>query len=333
MNVATAPKQRRVIFIFREDKIMSKKGKRQFLENQLEHTLCQMWSPGVKKHERRSDQISSQKTLQTYRREVHGSGKVIYKQFGIRDMEAIDNKHIQWYIDKLRADGKSAPTQHTARAALCKALQKSARDFNVDTRYYTDIKKGRSDVPPVAQNYVEELNVAIGVRRAELMDFLVRDVVERPEGLVLHVLKGKGGKEQYQRILPTRQEYIRKFIRDKSPNEPLIRLEDTRGKENLHALRRVIAKEGLDYYTRRLQLEPGYREQLKREIIDYARQFGKAGRVVKSNDWRLIEKPYTTRPHDGGEPQTFDRLAVLAVSVFHLSHWRCSVTVSNYLVT
>ena len=248
-------------------------------------------------------------------------------------MEAIDNKHVQWYIDKLRADGKSAPTQHTACAALCKVLQKSMRDFNVDTRYYTDIKKGRSDVPPVAQNYVEELNVAIGVRRAELMDFLVRDVVERPEGLVLHVLKGKGGKEQYQRILPTRQEYIRKFIRHKSPNEPLVCPKDAKGKENLHALRRIIAKEGLDYYTRRLQSEPGYRDQLKREILDYARRFKKVEKLVKSNDWRRIEKPYTTRPHDRSKPQTFDRLAILAVSVFHLSHWRCGVAVTNYLVT
>lgn len=33
-----------------------------------------------------------------------------------------------------------------------------------------------------------------------------------------------------------------------------------------------------------------------------------------------------------GLPVKYDRLAVMAVSVFHLSHWRCDVTVANYLL-
>ena len=33
-----------------------------------------------------------------------------------------------------------------------------------------------------------------------------------------------------------------------------------------------------------------------------------------------------------GLPVVYDRLAVMAVSVFHLSHWRCDVTVDNYLL-
>lgn len=33
-----------------------------------------------------------------------------------------------------------------------------------------------------------------------------------------------------------------------------------------------------------------------------------------------------------GLPVTYDRLCVLAVSVFHLSHWRLDVTVDNYLL-
>ena len=31
-------------------------------------------------------------------------------------------------------------------------------------------------------------------------------------------------------------------------------------------------------------------------------------------------------------PVVYNRTAVMAVSVFHLSHWRCDVTVSNYLL-
>ena len=33
-----------------------------------------------------------------------------------------------------------------------------------------------------------------------------------------------------------------------------------------------------------------------------------------------------------GRPTSYDRLALLAVSVFHLSHWRLDVTVSNYMI-
>ena len=33
-----------------------------------------------------------------------------------------------------------------------------------------------------------------------------------------------------------------------------------------------------------------------------------------------------------GLPIEYNRLAVMAVSVFHLSHWRTNVTVANYLL-
>ena len=33
-----------------------------------------------------------------------------------------------------------------------------------------------------------------------------------------------------------------------------------------------------------------------------------------------------------GLPLSYDRLAVMAVSVFHLSHWRCDVTIANYIL-
>lgn len=31
-------------------------------------------------------------------------------------------------------------------------------------------------------------------------------------------------------------------------------------------------------------------------------------------------------------PIKYDRLAVMATSVFHLSHWRCDVTIASYLL-
>ena len=317
------------------------KNKRQYLENQLEHRLCQMWAPGVKKADRKANQISGGGTLGTYRKEVKRSGRTIFKQFGVRYADDITPQQVQWYIDKLRGEGKSAWTQHLACSALCKALKdspglmgnKGKADFSLDARVYTDVKKGRANAPTVPQNYVEELEYALQVRRSELVSFLVRHVVERPEGLCVHVEQGKGGKEHFQRILPSKQDFVREYIRGKAPDEPLVCPEEAHGKENLHAFRRLGAKEAYDYYVQRLEREPGYREQLKQEMVDYARVFGKVKKLVKSDDWRLLEKPYVTRPRNGSPRLTFDRVALLATSIFHLSHWRCDVAVAYYLAT
>ena len=41
---------------------------------------------------------------------------------------------------------------------------------------------------------------------------------------------------------------------------------------------------------------------------------------------------FWVKAEKNGLPVVYDRLAVMAVSVFHLSHWRCDVTVDNYLL-
>ena len=62
----------------------------------------------------------------------------------------------------------------------------------------------------------------------------------------------------------------------------------------------------------------------------------------KKYDWewdeRRVRGEYKVRGKNrinaekNGLPAVYDRLAVIAVSVFHLSHWRCDVTVDNYLL-
>ena len=50
-----------------------------------------------------------------------------------------------------------------------------------------------------------------------------------------------------------------------------------------------------------------------------------------------MDKPYITRGKvkqellDAGRPVVFDRLALMAVSVLHLAHYREDVTVKNYM--
>lgn len=52
----------------------------------------------------------------------------------------------------------------------------------------------------------------------------------------------------------------------------------------------------------------------------------------------MNEKPYKLRGNnyqkaiEQGKEMEYNRLALMAVSVFHLSHWRLDVTVTNYMI-
>jgi hypothetical protein len=96
------------------------------------------------------------------------------------------------------------------------------------------------------------------------------------------------------------------------------------------------------YYLDKIENEHGYRAQLINEIRhvwehdDEARKENgyRAKRwsdmkvtgnyVLRGNNRKLAQKH--------GLPMKYDRLALLAVSIFHLSHWRHDVTVANYLL-
>lgn len=104
-------------------------------------------------------------------------------------------------------------------------------------------------------------------------------------------------------------------------------------KIDLHHVRAVQAQRAYQYYVERLCNEPEYRAQLEAEIKVRWRKYNK--RRWKQREFggsyklRGSNKELARRL---GRPTEYDRLAVLATSVFHLSHWRCDVTVSNYLL-
>ena len=89
----------------------------------------------------------------------------------------------------------------------------------------------------------------------------------------------------------------------------------------------------------RIEGEPGYERKLASEIIRRwnAYNLGETGKP-KHFDRRDISGIYRVRGENKklairkGLPTEYNRLALMAVSVFHLSHWRLDVTVSNYLL-
>lgn len=149
--------------------------------------------------------------------------------------------------------------------------------------------------------------------------------------------RGKGGKLQLQRILPDDVEFVRGYF--DGTGEKIFTPEETKNKIDYHHMRAEQAVRAYKYYSSRIESEPGYKKKLTGEIIKRwnAYNLGENGKP-KHFDRRDISGIYRVRGENKklairkGLLTEYNRLALMAVSVFHLSHWRLDVTVSNYLL-
>lgn len=249
-------------------------------------------------------------------------------------------EHIQAYSDWLVEQGKSASTIHTYLAGVCRVYEvpldkvqkpKRVTSQNTRSRGRKDVDE-RSDVGRKASPRLHDFAAVVGIRRAEYTRLRGDDLVYDESGyLCVQVKRGKGGKFQLQRILPGDEMFVRAHF-DGSASLVFTKAE-LDNKIDLHHLRALQAQRAYKYYADRLHKEPGYRERLEVEIKARWRLYNK--RRWKQ---REFEGTYQLRGANRElaqrlrRPVEYDRLAVLAVSVFHLSHWRTGVTVSNYLL-
>ena len=123
------------------------------------------------------------------------------------------------------------------------------------------------------------------------------------------------------------------------PEQKLFSKEEMQNKIDLHGLRREHAQRMYKYYADRLKNEPGYKYQCRKELMARYDERHRPG----TSRQRFIEditneQPYKLRGEnrqkaiEQGEETEFNRLALMMVSVFCLSHWRTDVTVINYIV-
>ena len=235
--------------------------------------------------------------------------------------------HIQDYADWLAQQGKSPSTIHSYLAGICRVyeisldkIQKPKRVTSQNTRSRGEkpVDK-RTDATRDASPRLHDFAAVVGIRRAEYARLRGDDLVYDESGyLCVRIRRGKGGKYQEQRILPGDEMFTRAEMSNKI---------------DLHHLRAVQAQRAYKYYADRLSKEPVYRERLEQEIKARWRLYNK-------KRWKQcdFEGVYRLRGANSqlarrlGRPTEYDRLAIMATSVFHLSHWRCDVTVSNYLL-
>ena len=294
----------------------------------------------------------SRNTIEQYKTHAIKYGQWAKKEFRCRRFEELRD-HIQDYADYLKKSGKRPATIHTYIAACCYAwdvpmedIQKPGRHcYNAVRSRGTKAVDQRADSGRDASPRLYDFATRVGIRRHEYLALHCGNFITDESGYpCVEVKKGKGGKYQLQRIMPTDVEFVRPYFSEGAEDRFVFTKAEMDNKIDLHAIRADVAKKAYQYYVDRLNADPGYRVQLANEIEKrWARYRGTPpANCKKKYDWEWrperVQGQYRIRGKNrikaekNGLPVVYDRLAVMAVSIFHLSHWRCDVTVDNYLL-
>ena len=274
------------------------------------------------------------------------------KEHGVKRPDQLQGKEkelLQGYEKELEAAGYSASTIHRRLAAPCKAtnismseIEKPKRTSGKITRSRNEKanRQGKREIESEKYNRLVTFQRAVGIRRAELARLTATDLTEDESGyLCVNVSRGKGGKRQLQRLLPEDEGTVLEIFQAADPEQKLFSKEEMQNKIDLHGLRREHAQRAYKYYADRLKNEPGYKYELRKELAARYREFHCLGDSNKRFLHDIMnEESYKLRGENRqkaiqqSKETEYNRLALMAVSVLHLSHWRLDVTVTNYLI-
>ena len=256
--------------------------------------------------------------------------------------------HVQDYADHLVQKGLTASTIHTYLASVCLYLNVPLADMQKPTRHTSEYTRGRSfnqrterkDNDIKNQKYAKtvQLQSVLGLRRRELMRLKKEDLCIDESGNPCVRIRGKGGKWQLQRILPEDVAFVSEIFNQAKEGEKLFTEKDFRNKISYHTLRAEQAKRAYTYYEKQVATLGG-RAELEAQIRARWTKYNlrKETKQPKFFDEKSIRGTYFLRGKNKqfaishNLPWKYDRLALMAVSVFHLSHWRVDVTVASYL--
>lgn len=274
------------------------------------------------------------------------------KEQGVKRPDQLQGKEkdmLQGYERQLESAGYSPSTIHRRLAAPCKGvcvnmseIEKPKRTADRITRSRKEgaNKQGKAEATEARYSRLVAFQKAVGIRRAELSRLSATDLTTDESGyLCVYVAKGKGGKRQLQRILPEDEKMVIEIFQSVDPEQKLFSPDEMNNKIDLHGIRREQAQRAYKYYCDRLKNEPGYKYQCRKELAARYREFHEPGASNKRFLHDIMnEEPYKLRGEnrqkaiEQSKETEYDRLALMMVSVFHLSHWRLDVTVTNYLI-
>lgn len=258
---------------------------------------------------------------------------------------------MQEYSNYLIEKELSPATIHTYLAAPCKALDvpmekikkpKRTADKITRSRDVSRNEQGRVEMGESRHQRLVEFQGAVGIRRSELAKLKGKNlVVDEAGNLCVEVERGKGGKYQLQRILPCDVEIVKSCFEGIGKDEYVFKSTELRNKIDLHRIRAEHAQKAYTYYCsldfsekkklvnelkmRWLATHPQY-EKNSWQYTKWLEQMTKGGGVY------VLRGANYDRAIQNNRPTRYNRVALMAVSMFHLSHYRLGVAVVNYLV-
>lgn len=264
----------------------------------------------------------------------------------------------QEYAEYLVSKKYSPDTIHTYVAPVCKAFGINMREIKKPIRSAGSIMRSRDDtanplgdIEEKSPKYQRLVSLAkrLGIRRQEYVRLRGEDLTTDYSGHpCVMVKRGKGGKLQMQRILPNHLSTVQAVFDGVAPRQKVFSAEEMRNHIDLHAFRAEVAREAYDYYLSYIK-ENGAEsliEDIKEYFFQYhkkeagtkgekriEKQFRELVRDIEANDRKYIVRGVNKdRALADNRPTEYHRVALTAVSVFHLAHWRNDVTVRDYML-
>lgn len=262
--------------------------------------------------------------------------------------------YLQQYSDNLKARGLSPATIHTYIAASCKGLNVPMQHIDKPDRAIGAITRSRGGKNPRGRKDAEKpeyarlvaFQEAVGLRRAELAHLQGKDLQKRDGALYVVARQGKGGKEQWQKVLPADARVVAETFNGIGKDERVFTAEEMHNRIDLHGMRAAHARQAYDYYLTRIKQEPDYRSELQESLKTYFREHHDPNHELDQAaynrfclDMTRNQGIYQMRgdarklAEELERPAIYDRVALMAVSAYHLAHWRLDVTVTNYLTS
>lgn len=286
-------------------------------------------------------------TRTQYARQTKQYIKFCREQYNCKSLEECAI-HIQDYSNYLQENRYAASTIHTYLAAVCGIFEVSLDEINKPVRHTADFVRGRNNTLLDAQNdlenprwaYIVEFQRKVGLRRDELMRLTGQDLKYDESGhLCIFVRKGKGGKSQFQRILPEDEPFVRAYFENVAPDERVFNEKYFKNDLNFHSLRAEVSCAYYHYLLKKMKEDPSYRKQLEAEIKMRwnTMNLNKNGKPKAFLNKELygtysLRGKNRTLAQKKGLPLHYDKTALLATSIFKLSHWRNDVTIASYML-
>ena len=297
----------------------------------------------------KSNYLHAVKTFDAWRKTVGLSSKYVREH----PRESV----VQW-VAHLDQSGMAKSTQHTMVAGCCCGLQipsdgicrhGTAKD---KTKSLGHSKRAKAAREKKSNQDIVRFQMMVGGRRAALSRLTGKCFVYDESGFPCVFFEyEKGGKSHKQQIRPEDVDAVKAYFDAVGPDELLF---PTLDKDlDLHGMRAENARRNYQYYAQ-IASTPQGREQLRQQL--WARftdsEIGcKAWLLAKANGdktkMRKLEYRFQTQMTDGdyylrganreaaiqrGRPIKYDRLSILATSVFSLSHWRLDICAKSYLI-